>query len=159
MTEHIILFSSARQQGNTYVAAQALAEQLEANIIHLDNYEIKPYRYDIDDYDDDFISLMVHLLEYQHWVFASPVYWYNTTVTHRNFFDRLTQYLNDERLQVELRRLRQKNMSVLSTSNDGAGLDAFVAPFRLTAQYLGMEFVTHYHAKASQPSIVERKAI
>ncbi|WP_105214449.1 flavodoxin family protein [Pseudoalteromonas sp. T1lg22] len=155
MTQHIIIFSSARRHGNTYKAAQTLARRLNTYIVFLDDFRIKPYRYEINKYnndgEDDFQALMAKLLTFEHWVFASPMYWYNTTPQLKNFFDRLTEYMTEHELRPQLRLLRKKQMSLLSTSNVELGLDAFAAPFKLSAEYLGMRFMSHYHAAANTP--------
>ncbi|WP_462159674.1 flavodoxin family protein [Pseudoalteromonas sp. GB56] len=152
MSGYIIIFSSARRKGNTYTAAKTLASRLGAQTLYLDDYKINAYDYEAVQHNDDFTELMEQLLKFEHWVFASPVYWYNTTIDIKNFFDRITDYMNDEQLQPQLRQLRKKHMSVLSTSNAIEGVDAFVAPFKLTANYLGMSFKTHYHARSNKPN-------
>ncbi|MEO2279594.1 flavodoxin family protein [Pseudoalteromonas pernae] len=149
MSEHIIIFSSARRTGNTSIAAQTLAEKLKAEILFLDDYQINAYDYEVSEHKDDFTEVMGILLQFEHWVFASPVYWYNTTAQIKTFFDRITDYMDDETLQLQLRQLRNKRMSVLSTSNVLQGVDAFVAPFKLTAEYLGMTFKYHFHSLAT----------
>ncbi|MBS3797895.1 NAD(P)H-dependent oxidoreductase [Pseudoalteromonas sp. BDTF-M6] len=155
MAKHIIIFSSARRHGNTYKAARTLARRLDTYILFLDDFRIKNYCYEINEYkeieEDDFRTLIAKLITFEHWVFASPVYWYNTTPQLKNFFDRLTDYMNEEELRPQLRLLRKKHMSLLSTSNVELGLDAFAAPFKLSAEYLGMRFLSHYHASANKP--------
>ncbi|WP_105254445.1 flavodoxin family protein [Pseudoalteromonas sp. T1lg75] len=159
MAKQIIIFSSARRHGNTYKAARTLARRLDTYILFLDDFRIKNYCYEINEYkeieEDDFRALIAKLLTFEHWVFASPVYWYNTTPQLKNFFDRLTDYMNEEELRPQLRLLRNKHMSLLSTSNVELGLDAFAAPFKLSAEYLGMRFITHYHASALTPSQIK----
>ncbi|WP_151173946.1 flavodoxin family protein [Pseudoalteromonas ruthenica] len=154
MNQHVIIFSSARSQGNTRQAADTLARHLGAQFIDLDAYQINPYRYDIREQSDDFRALITRLLEFDHWVFASPVYWYSTTPQMKAFFDRLTEYMDQPQLRSQLRQLRTKQASLLSTSYTERAPQAFVDPFIHTATYLGMQFVTHYHAGAADPESV-----
>lgn len=157
MNQHVIIFSSARPDGNTRQAAETLAGKLDARVIVLNDYRINPYRYDLSDQADDFRPLVTELLAFKHWVFASPVYWYNTTPQMKAFFDRLTEYMDQPELREQLRQLRRKQASLLSTSYTKHAPHAFVDPFIHTVNYLGMEFVHHYHARDKAPDEVRRQ--
>ena len=149
MNQHVIIFSSARSQGNTRQAADTLARHLDAQFIDLDAYQINPYRYDIREQSDDFRALITRLLEFDHWVFASPVYWYNTTPQFKAFLDRITDYMDDDALRPKLRTLREKQFSLLSNAGSAHAPNAFIEMFKNTFNYLGMTFKAHQHIDAS----------
>ena len=107
------------------------------------------YRYDKQYHNDDFYNLFEVLLRYEHWVFASPVYWYNTTPKMKAFIDRITDYMDDEALKPKLRTLRQKQFSLLSNAASPSAPDAFIDMFKHTFNYLGMTFKAHSHVQAS----------
>ena len=90
-----IIYSSGRKNGNTTAQVNAYSKQQSGIIFCLDDYVISPYRYDKQYHNDDFYNLFEVLLRYEHWVFASPVYWYNTTPQMKAFIDRITDYMDD----------------------------------------------------------------
>lgn len=81
----VIIYSSARKNGNTQAHVNGFAEQNAVRVICLDDYKIAPYCYSKNYKNDDFYAVFEALLTYDHWVFASPVYWYSTTVQMKLF--------------------------------------------------------------------------
>ncbi|ATC88471.1 flavodoxin family protein [Pseudoalteromonas arctica] len=141
----VIIYSSARKNGNTTAHVNSFAEQNDVRVICLDDYKIAPYCYDKNYKNDDFYALFEAVLQYDHWVFASPVYWYNTTVQMKSFIDRITDYMDDETLKPKLRALRNKDFSLLSNASSLEAPDIFVEMFKRTFSYLGMQFINHHH--------------
>jgi len=67
------------------------------------------------------------------------------------FLDRLTDLLIIEK---ELgKKLRGKNMAVISSSNGGNLGDAFWLPFTATANYLEMEYLGNIHTIAGEKNV------
>lgn len=136
----LLLQASARPHGDTYHVAHHLADQLGAKHLDLLDYCIYPFNY-AQSYpaDDDFIRLIeTKVLPQEQIIFASPVYWYTMSGPLKIFFDRLTDLLKSRK---DLgRQLRSKRMSVLSVCNDATTYPSFFEPFRLSAEYLGMEY-------------------
>lgn len=145
----VVIYSSARTQGNTAQQAKQYAATHGTETVFLDQYTIQNYRYDKQYSADDFYTLFEQLLEFDHWVLASPVYWYSTTSQMKSFIDRITDYMDDDSLQPQLRMLRAKRFSVLSNSIKEEAPDAFIDMFRQTFSYLGMEFVQHSHQQVA----------
>ena len=141
----VIIYSSARKNGNTTAHVNSFVEQNDVRVICLDDYKIAPYCYDKKHKDDDFYTVFESLLNYEHWVFASPVYWYNTTVQMKSFIDRITDYMDDESLKPKLRTLRKKQFSILSNASSVEAPDIFIDLFKRTFNYLGMTFLNHSH--------------
>ena len=137
----VILLGSARRDGDTRMMAERLATLSGMAVINLNDYEIGFFEYDNYDRGDDFLGLIETLLKYDLLVFASPVYWYNMSAIMKNFFDRITDLL---KLHKDLgRQFRSKSMALLSCSATPGPDAQFAVPFRLTADYLGMEFRGH----------------
>jgi multimeric flavodoxin WrbA len=141
----VIIYSSARKNGNTQAHVNGFAEQNNVRVICLDDYKIAPYCYNKNYKNDDFYAVFEALLTYDHWVFASPVYWYSTTVQMKLFIDRITDYMDDEALKPKLRGLRSKHFSVLSNASSSEAPACFVEQFKNTFSYLGMQFINHNH--------------
>ncbi|HGS4449180.1 TPA: flavodoxin family protein, partial [Vibrio cholerae] len=96
------------------------------------------YDYEHMNRNDDFIHLINKLVEFDHLVFASPVYWYSMSAQLKVFFDRLSDLLT---LEKELGRcLKGKSVSVISTGFNKACPSCFSEPFQLTADYLGLVY-------------------
>lgn len=134
----IILLGSSRVNGNTHKLVKKFNEDKQAKIYNLLDYSIANFDYNHKNKDDDFIPLVKDILKYDHWVFATPVYWYSMSSQMKVFFDRLTDLLT---IRKELgRKLRNKSCSVLSTGSDPQAPNSFEEPFILTANYLGMNY-------------------
>ena len=149
ITNTVIIYSSARKQGNTSLQVNDYKTQYGGDVVCLDDYVISPYCYDKQYKNDDFRALITRLLEFDHWVFASPVYWYNTTPQFKVFLDRITDYMDDETLRPKLRTLREKQFSLLSNAGSSHAPNAFIEMFKNTFNYLGMTFKAHQHIDAS----------
>jgi len=132
---------SARRDGHTRKMVERLVSHSGMTVVDLNDYEIGFFEYDNYDRGDDFLRLIDTLLQYDLLVFASPVYWYNMSAIMKNFFDRITDLL---KLHKDLgRQLRSKSMAILSCSATPGPDTQFAVPFRLTADYLGMEYRGH----------------
>ncbi|PPK85657.1 NADPH-dependent FMN reductase [Neolewinella xylanilytica] len=145
MAKTLIILGSARGDGNTAKAALQLEAETGGKLVDLLDYRIAPYDYG-NNYpeDDDFIAMAKRLIIYDRIIFASPVYWYSMSGLLKDFFDRLTDLLTYHK---DLgRRLRGKEMGVLSCSAERHVNAGFYEPFRLSADYLGMTYGPERHA-------------
>ena len=141
----IILLGSARSDGNTAKAAATLAQQLDARVVDLLDYQLSPYRYTADyPTDDQFIHLIeTWVLSHDHIVLASPVYWYTMSAQLKVFLDRFSNLLTTHKALG--RQLRGKQLSVLSCANDEQINVSFYDAFQRTAAYLGMKYSGAWH--------------
>ncbi len=140
----IIIVGSSRKEGATGKVATQLQGLVDADLIHLIDYQIAPYDYEYRNREDDFFPLMEKLLaNYDTFIFATPVYWYSMSAQMKTFFDRFSDLL---RVEKDLgRKLRGKNMAVLNSSaGDNLG-DGFWLPFKASATYLGMNYLANLH--------------
>ena len=144
-----IIFSSARKTGNTSSQVSEYLQKEGGQGFCLDDFVISPYLYDKNYPEDEFYTLFEQLLSFEHWVIASPIYWYNTTPQMKAFMDRITDYMDDEALKPKLRKLRTKQFSLLSNAASPEAPDAFLDMFKHTFNYLGMTFKAHSHVQAS----------
>ncbi|GGI57634.1 flavodoxin family protein [Winogradskyella haliclonae] len=143
MTKRILIFGSSRNDGNTSTIVNCLKQSLDFDLINLNGLNISHFDYKHQNRDDDFLPLMRKVIGYQQIIFATPVYWYTMSGILKVFFDRLTDCLTIEK---DLgRKLRNKQMSVLSTSNDDSQNEEFFLPFILSAEYLGMDYIGNIH--------------
>jgi len=133
-----VLLGTSRTPGNTDKLVQLYRSYQPADVFNLIDYTISFYDYQHKNKNDDFITLMKTLLEYDHLIFATPMYWYAMSGQMKVFFDRLSDLLNIEKALG--RSLRGKACSVFATGTDKEPPECFEQPFILTAEYLGMNY-------------------
>ena len=141
----IIILGSSRNGGDTAkIVNEVIENSKNWDVINLNDYEIGYYDYEHKNKEDDYLPLMKKIIaEYDNFIFATPVYWYSMSGVMKVFFDRFTDLLDIEK---DLgRKLREKNMAVLSCSTGDNLGENFWLPFSETAYYLGMKFLGGIH--------------
>lgn len=154
MHKTVIIIGSSRVNGNTYRIAKELAHQNQFDVINLSDYQFTYYDYESKNRDDDFLGLIKSILEqYDTLIFATPVYWYSMSGIMKVFFDRFSDLI---RIEKETgRKLRGKNMAVISNSHDSEMDYDFYIPFKKSADYLGMHYLGQKHFNADQPDATQ----
>lgn len=158
MGKTIIIVGSSRKKGNTTKIVDAIAKQYNVEVVNLSDYEFSYYDYESKNINDDFFSLIKEIIEkYDTLIFATPVYWYTMSGIMKVFFDRFSDLL---RIEKETgRKLRGKNMAVLSNSHDSEIEDTFYLPFTKSADYLGMNYLGNVHFNADKEEETSIKEI
>ncbi|MBT8317752.1 MAG: flavodoxin family protein [Lutibacter sp.] len=148
MEKKVIILGSSRSGGNTGSIVANISKKHQIDVIDLNNYKISYYDYESKNLDDDFLPLIKLILEkYDTLIFATPVYWYNMSGIMKVFFDRFSDLI---RIEKETgRKLKGKNMFVISNSHSDEIDDSFYIPFKKSADYLGMEFQGNLHFNAN----------
>ncbi len=141
----IIIQGSARSDGNTNKIVTYIVDKTGFEFIDLRKKDIGYFDYDFKNSDDDFIPIMREFTDqYDTLIFATPIYWYSMSGIMKTFFDRITDLLRKEK---ELgRRLRGKNMAMISCGSGSYQPDFFPKPFSETAKYLGMNYLGDVHS-------------
>jgi len=85
---------SARSDGNTRLICSHLQKHLKLSFYDLNDHSIGYYDYKRLTSDDDFIPLIKKLIDYDTWIFVTPVYWYSMSAQLKTFLDRFTDLLN-----------------------------------------------------------------
>lgn len=150
----VIIQGSARSGGNTGKIVQYLLEQTDFELIDLKDKKIGHFDYDFKNKSDDFLPLIISVIQnYDTIIFATPVYWYSMSGILKTFFDRITDLLQ---LEKDLgRKLRGKNMGMISCGSESLLQDGFTMPFYETANYLGMNYLGDVHTWIENDSIPE----
>lgn len=148
----VIIIGSSRQAGHTRMMCDELLKHLSADIIDLNDHSFSFYDYNHANKDDDFIPLIEKLISYDNWIFATPVYWYAMSAIMKTFFDRISDIL---RIRKELgRALKGKSMALLyCSSHPDDNYDFFEIPFKLSADYLEMKYLSSVHTWADDLTI------
>ncbi len=88
MSKIAIIQGSSRSNGDTRFVAEQLASQINASVYDLNKYKISQFDYDHKNVHDVFIPLMEKLIgNYDHFIFATPVYWYTMSGYMKVFFE------------------------------------------------------------------------
>jgi putative NADPH-quinone reductase len=138
----LILSASARGDGDLGAAVAELRRLLEGGSDHiaLGEQDLRPFDYGNVGAEDAFTAIAAEMGRRERLIFATPVYWYAMSGIMKTFFDRLADLLLDPPKRPLGRALAGRKMWVVATGNDPALPDGFEAPFRLTADYLGMDW-------------------
>jgi len=145
MKKTVIIQASSRSFGDTHKIVSYLAENNNIDVIDLATKNIGHYDYEYKNKNDDFIKLMTNIIEsYDTIIFATPVYWYSMSGILKVFFDRISDLI---RVHKDTgRKLRGKNMAMISSSNSNDLIEGFSIPFVESANYLGMNYLGDIHA-------------
>lgn len=144
MKNGVILLGSSNSRGDTFTVSEYLSHKTNYPIIDLKSKLIKPFDYQFENSDDDFLPLIKDIVShYQIIIFATPVYWYTMSGTMKIFLDRISDCL---KIHKETgRKLRGKEMAVISSGSDKLLKSGFHMPFIETAKYLGMLYIADVH--------------
>ena len=140
----LVILGSARSNGDTKTLVDQLFDETPVKIIDLLDTHITPYNYEgIYPYRDEFPEIAELMLNHETIVFATPVYWYAMSGVMKNFFDRITDLVTIQKKHG--RKLKGKNMALVSVSSDAGLPEGFHIPFQSTANYLDMNYLGHFH--------------
>jgi multimeric flavodoxin WrbA len=144
MKSLVLINGSARGDGNSQELIQTIQKIETIPVVHLYKYDISHFDYLHHNKSDDFLPLMKELIDqYSFFLLLSPVYWYAMSGHMKVFMDRWTDLLTIEKSWG--RKLRGKEMAVLTSSHGNHLEDRFWLPFKYSANYLGMTFKGGLH--------------
>lgn len=136
--DKVIIFGSYNSFGNTRSAVDEVLGSSGIQLIDLSGFNIEHFDYDHQNHDDDFISLIERLINYDTWIIATPVYWYSMSLQHKIFFDRFSDLLT---IRKDLgRKLRGKKLFVIASFGTSYP-EGFEDLFKQMCEYLGMEYL------------------
>ena len=147
-----IISGSARLDGNTASLANHLRLKLgpSARICDLSQFTVEPFNYDCHDDRDDFRTIVAMMLESEHIVFATPIYWYSMSAPLKAFFDRLTDLLHDPTDRLSGRALAGRNVWLMANGTDESLPVGFDVPFARTADYFDMVWRGAFYSRSVQ---------
>lgn len=138
----LVLQGSSRADGHTQKIVNQLGQKIEVDTLILSNYSISPYDYN-HEHKDDFMRVMECVINYDVIVLATPVYWYAMSGIMKTFLDRITDCL---KIRKDVgRQLKGKKLAAISCGSEDSTVLGFFEPFKLSAEYLGMEYLGDCH--------------
>jgi multimeric flavodoxin WrbA len=155
----MIIQGSSNPNGNTQNIAQMLAESLHGDVLNLTTINVKPFDYTFENSSDDFNKTIHDILDnYDTLIFATPVYWYTMSGIMKNFIDRFTDgLLNDKALG---RKFEGKQMAAIACGSSKDEIEGYFIPFQKTASYLKMNYLgsSHLWINADLGTTLEQQA-
>jgi len=140
----MIILGSARSKGNSYQIAQQLHTTTQFPLFNLNEYHIAPFNYEkLYPKDDDFQVIAQEMLKKDYIILITPIYWYTVSTAMKIFMDRLTDLITIHKKQG--RQLKGKCLFSISCGPDDDMPPFFHEPFRLTAEYLDMQYGGYVH--------------
>lgn len=144
MKKGIIIQGSSRSEGDTSKIVSILKTETGFDVVDLNKLNIGHFDYEYKNKEDDFIELFKNIVtNYNSIIFVTPIYWYTMSGLMKVFFDRISDFLKDEKDYG--RQLRGMEMTSISSSNDSRFYEGFEMPFENSANYLGMSYNGHLH--------------
>ena len=158
MSKTVIIQASSRSDGDTSKIVNYIRSTTDYDVIDLNTKNIAHYDYQYKNQADDFVNLITDIVDnYDTIIFATPVYWYTMSGILKVFFDRISDVL---RIHKDTgRKLRGKNMAMISTSNHDDLKLGFSMPFVESAKYLGMNYLGDIHTYIEEGKINEAVAM
>lgn len=134
----MVIVGSSRKNSDTLAFVHSVFDELPYKLMDLLDYTILHYDYDHTySADDQFEQIIKEFLKHKTIVFATPVYWYSMSGLMKVFFDRLTDLTT---IQKEWGKLLKGKCVVVAVGADEHLPEGFELPFKLTAEYLDMEY-------------------
>lgn len=144
MQKTIIIFGSARSDGNTRKVVQEVINGHEVEMIDLNTMNVAFYNYDHEyPENDEFIDIIERMIASDNIILATPVYWFTMSGIMKVFLDRFSDLLN---VRKDLgRQLRGKTMFLISSGSSPEVPECFKFVFKETSKYLGMKYMGTFH--------------
>ncbi|TMU84461.1 flavodoxin family protein [Bacillus sp. BHET2] len=154
----LTLLGSTRKNGNSEFLARKIVEGTDHTIVSLADMHIEP----IEDLrhteggflpvNDDYEQLVQLMENHDVILFATPLYWYGMSGPMKNFFDRWSQYLRDERFNLK-EELTKKKAYVVITGGSTAKIKGLplVQQFGYIFEFVNMEFADYMIGAGVKP--------
>jgi multimeric flavodoxin WrbA len=157
----LALLGSTRKDGNSEYLAKKIVEGTDHTIVSLADMDIRPIvdmRHSEGGFspvEDDYEELIQLILDHDILLFATPLYWYGMSGPMKNFFDRWSQYLRDERFNLK-EELTSKKAYVVITGGTSARVKGLplVQQFNYIFEFVNMEFSDYLIGAGVRPGEV-----
>ena len=135
----LVINGSARSNNNT---AKLVDHLIGTDVHSIELSEMKVSHYDYDGHynaDDKFQLIADLMVAADLIVLATPVYWYTMSGHMKAFLDRWTDLVSTHKEKG--RALKGKKVALIAQSTSEVMPEGFEMPFKLTAEYMDMEYI------------------
>lgn len=164
----LAIYGSSRENGNSEKLASYVLKDINHTAFHLRKMTIKPImdqRHDQHGFqpvEDDFDRMIEAFLNADAVVFVTPLYWYGMSGSMKDFFDRWSQALRDERFSFK-ENAKDKKAYVVIAGGDSPKLKALplIQQFQYIFDFVSMKFEGYVIGDANAPDdiVKDTKAI
>jgi putative NADPH-quinone reductase len=139
MADPIVIFGSAREQGDTRNAVQMVVQDRSIPIISLGQLNFSTFDYDYRNQADDFAMLARRMIAHDPIMLATPIYWYSMSAIMKSFIDRWNDFTTHTK-DVG-RQMRGKTLYVIASySVHPDGKAGFETVFVQTCTHMGIRY-------------------
>lgn len=161
-----VIYGSTRINGNTEQLTEHVIKGLDVEKIFLRDYLIQP----IDDrrhteggfldVDDDYNSLVARMMKHDTFIFATPLYWYSMSGTMKNFIDRWSHTMRDEKFLDFKKQLGSKKAYVVAVGGDNPYLKGLplIQQFNYIFEFMSISFDGYVLGQARRPGDISDDA-
>ncbi len=157
----LALLGSTRQNGNSQYLTEKMLEGTNHTMVSLSDKQINSIRDErhaeggFNPVDDDYKELLDLLITHDTLIFSTPLYWYGMSGPMKNFFDRWSQYLRDENMNLK-EELAKKKAYVVVTGGSSAKVKGLplIQQFSYIFDFVNMEFVDYLIGSGVKPGEV-----
>ncbi|MGF1462659.1 MAG: flavodoxin family protein [Maricaulaceae bacterium] len=151
----IVIFGSARSDGDTLMVLKTLLAGRAIEVVDWNDLALTPFDYDHHNRNDGFLSLAQKLAATETILLATPVYWYAMSAQMKVWFDRLTDLITIEKPIG--RALAGRRAAFLAVGTEAVLPEGFETPFRRTFEYFSIDYVgCHYVRSGSATGLTQQ---
>ncbi|MFC0522796.1 flavodoxin family protein [Pontibacillus salicampi] len=160
----VMINGGSRENGNTNLLSARAVHGLEVDIIQLDEYNISPIVDErhaeggFSEVADDFMQVMDRVMEYDKIIFATPIYWYTMTGTMKQFIDRWSQAMREDRYHDLRERMARKKGYVIAVGGDSPYIKGLplLQQFKYIFDFVHLPFEGYVLGQANKPGEIEQ---
>ncbi|MBB4823990.1 multimeric flavodoxin WrbA [Sporosarcina luteola] len=154
-----VLYGGNRPNGNTEMLTKLVIQGLPVEEIYLKDYVIEPIedkrhaKEGFPEIQDDYNSIIDRILEHDILIFTTPIYWYSMTGIMKNFIDRWSQTLKDEKYPDFKKQMSQKRAFVIAVGGDTPRIKGLpmIQQFQHIFDFIGIRFDGYLIGEGNKP--------
>lgn len=154
----LVIYGSTRRDGNSHTLAKKALDGVEHTEVWLKEYSILPVkdqRHEQTGFDaihDDYDQLIQQFMSHDRVVFVTPVYWYGMSGYMKDFVDRWSQTLRDERFSFK-ENVKGKLGFAIITGGDQPRIKGLplIQQFHYIFDFMSMRFEGYIIGEGNKP--------
>lgn len=155
----LTIIGSSRSEGNTEYLTNIVLKNIPHKKIDLKELTIYPIedlrhtKKGFQPVDDDHDYIIKEILKHDVLVFSTPIYWYSMSGLMKNFIDRFSQAIRDNRYPNLKEHLKNVETYVITVGGDNPRIKGLplIQQFNYTFEFLNMPFSGYIIGQASKP--------
>jgi len=159
-----VIYGGTRANGNTEYLAEQAVKGLEVERIDLRDYTISPIedlRHTDEGFhpiDDDYEAVLDRVLAHDTIIYATPIYWYGMSGLMKNFIDRWSQSLRDEKRPHFREMMAAKTAYVIAVGGDAPFLKGLplVQQFQHIFGFFGTRYGGYILGEGNRPGDIKK---